>query len=201
MRLIRDEATIRSFRDRFTEQLYAGSFVKRFSGIEKRALRKLDTLHNARDLNDLRAPPANQLEALWETGADSIRSGSMISGASALYGPRRARLMSKSSTTTKRVAMPNRVTTHPGEVLAEEFLKPLGMSVNALALALRVPATRIGAIVKGERSVTADTALRLARFFGTSAEFWMNMQAVHDLTKAQMERGVAIARDVRPRAA
>jgi antitoxin HigA-1 len=109
--------------------------------------------------------------------------------------------MSKSSTTTKRVAMPNRVTTHPGEVLAEEFLKPLGMSVNALALALRVPATRIGAIVKGERSVTADTALRLARFFGTSAEFWMNMQAVHDLTKARMERRVAIERDVRPRAA
>jgi len=56
------------------------------------------------------------------------------------------------------------MTTHPGEVLIEEFLKPLGMSVNALALALRVPATRIGAIVKGDRSVTADTALRLARF-------------------------------------
>jgi addiction module HigA family antidote len=109
--------------------------------------------------------------------------------------------MSKSSTITRRVATPNRVTTHPGEVLNEEFLKPLGMSVNAVALALRVPATRIGAIAKGERSVTADTALRLARFFGTSAEFWMNMQAMHDLTKARMEHGVAIERDVRPRAA
>ena len=95
----------------------------------------------------------------------------------------------------------NRVTTHPGEVLSEEFLKPLGMSVNALALALRVPATRIGAIVKGDRSVTADTALRLARFFGTSAEFWVNMQAMHDLTKTRVESGVAIERDVRPRAA
>jgi len=71
--------------------------------------------------------------------------------------------MSRSSTTTKGVAAPNRVTTHPGEVLGEEFLGPLGMSLNALAMALRVPATRIGAIVKGERSVTADTALRLAR--------------------------------------
>ena len=109
--------------------------------------------------------------------------------------------MSKSSTTIKGVATPNRVTTHPGEVLSEEFLKPLGMSVNALALALRVPATRIGAIVKGERSVTADTALRLARFFGTSAEFWINLQAMHDLTKARMQSGVAIERDVRPRAA
>jgi antitoxin HigA-1 len=64
--------------------------------------------------------------------------------------------MSKSSTTTKAIATPRRVTTHPGEVLNEEFLKPPGMSVNALAIALRVPATRIGAIVKGERAVTAD---------------------------------------------
>jgi addiction module HigA family antidote len=109
--------------------------------------------------------------------------------------------MSKSSTTTKGVAAPNRVTTHPGEVLSEEFLKPLGMSVNALALALRVPATRIGAIVKGERSVTADTALRLARFFGTSAEFWINLQSMHELTKTRMLSGVAIERDVRPRPA
>jgi antitoxin HigA-1 len=97
--------------------------------------------------------------------------------------------MSKSSTTTKAIVTPNRVTTHPGEVLNEEFLRSLGMSVNALALALRVPATRIGAIVKGERSVTADTALRLARFFGTSPEFWMNLQAMYDLTKARRESG------------
>ncbi len=114
--------------------------------------------------------------------------------------------MSKSSITTRRgaarqVATPRRVTVHPGEVLGEEFLQPLGLSANALALALRVPATRIGAIIKGERAVSADTALRLARFFGTSAEFWLNLQAMHDLTKAQRENGAAIARDVRPRAA
>src|SRR5580700_3759852 len=110
--------------------------------------------------------------------------------------------MSRLSTTTKgKVATPNRITTHPGEMLSEEFLKPLEMSVNALAIALRVPATRIGAIVKGERSVTADTALRLARFFGTSAEFWMNLQAMHDLTRARQENGKTIERDVRPRAA
>jgi antitoxin HigA-1 len=109
--------------------------------------------------------------------------------------------MSKSSITTKGVSLPDRVTTHPGEMLSEEFLKPLGMSVNALALALRVPATRIGAVVKGERSVTADTALRLSRFFGTSAEFWMNLQAMHDLTKVRLESGRVIERDVNPRAA
>ncbi len=96
---------------------------------------------------------------------------------------------------------PNRITSHPGEILAEEFLEPLGMSSNALALALRVPANRIGAIVKGKRAVSADTALRLARFFGTSAEFWMNLQAMHDLTKAKMELGKTIESDVRPRAA
>ena len=109
--------------------------------------------------------------------------------------------MSKSSITTDPVATPRRVTTHPGEMLAEEFLHPLGLSVNALAMALRVPATRIGAIVKGERSVTADTALRLARFFGTSPEFWINLQAMHDLTKARLESGPVIERDVQPRAA
>lgn len=109
--------------------------------------------------------------------------------------------MSKSSITTRKIATPNRVTSHPGEILREEFLDPLGMSVNALAMALRVPATRIGAIAKGERSVTADTALRLGRFFGTSAEFWMNLQAMHDLTKARQESGMSIERDVHPRAA
>ena len=109
--------------------------------------------------------------------------------------------MSRSSTTTERVVMPDRVTTHPGEMLAEEFLKPLGLSVNALAMALRVPATRIGAIVKGERAISADTALRLARYLGTSPEFWMGLQAMHDLTKARAEQGAVIERDVHPRAA
>jgi addiction module HigA family antidote len=109
--------------------------------------------------------------------------------------------MSKSSIITERVGTPDRVTTHPGEVLAEELLRPLGLSVHAHALALRVPATRIGAIVKGERSVSADTALRLARFFGTSAEFWIGLHAMHDLAKTKSEVGATIARDVQPRAA
>ena len=109
--------------------------------------------------------------------------------------------MAKVSTRARKAATPARVSTHPGEVLAEEFLKPLGLSVNALAMALRVPATRMGAIVKGERSVTADTALRLGRFFGNSPEFWMGLQATHDLTKARLENGQMIERDVHPRAA
>jgi len=93
----------------------------------------------------------------------------------------------------------NRITTHPGEVLREEFLKPLGITANALALALRVPANRIGDIVKCDRAVSADTAMRLARYFGTSAEFWINLQSMHDLTKARAQAGKKIEQDVRPR--
>lgn len=70
---------------------------------------------------------------------------------------------------------------HPGEVLREDFLKPLNMSVNRLALSLGVPATRMGEIINRRRAVTSDTALRLARFFGTTPEFWMNMQAGSEL--------------------
>jgi antitoxin HigA-1 len=82
-------------------------------------------------------------------------------------------------------------------------MRPLGLSANALALALRVPATRIGAIIREEepRAVTADTALRLARYFETSPQFWLNLQSAYDLSRAEAERGRKIARDVRPRAA
>lgn len=97
-----------------------------------------------------------------------------------------------------RKILPDRITAHPGEVLREEFLKPLGLSVNGLAAGLRVPATRIGAIINGERSVTPDTALRLGRFFCNSPEFWINLQAMHDLTRARAESGYAIERDIRP---
>ena len=92
----------------------------------------------------------------------------------------------------------HRVPSHPGEILREEFLAPLGVSGNALSLALRVPANRISLILREERGVTPDTALRLARYFGTSAEFWMNLQKVHDLSKALIEEGPKIEREVLP---
>jgi addiction module HigA family antidote len=88
---------------------------------------------------------------------------------------------------------------HPGEILLEEFLKPLEMSMNQLAIALRVPASRINAIVDGERSISADTALRLGRYFGISPEFWLNLQAGYDLRVARRELEEQIERDVRPR--
>lgn len=90
---------------------------------------------------------------------------------------------------------------HPGEVLREDFLRPLGMSQYALAKALAVPEHRISEIVNGKRAVTPDTALRLGRYFGTSAEFWLGMQTTHDLERARETRGAEIEATVRPRAA
>lgn len=88
---------------------------------------------------------------------------------------------------------------HPGEILREDFLAPLNMSVNALALALNVPATRIHEIVKERRSVTADTAERLARYFGGDAASWLNLQSIYEL-KTLPTRD-EIARRVEPRSA
>lgn len=96
---------------------------------------------------------------------------------------------------------PNRITTPPGEILLEEYMKPLGLSANRLAAELHVPANRISAIVNGTRGITADTAMRLGRYFNTTAEFWLNLQTTHDLTRAQVEVGAEIERRVRPRVA
>jgi addiction module HigA family antidote len=90
---------------------------------------------------------------------------------------------------------------HPGEMLREEFMKAAGLSVNALAVQLRVPATRIGAIVHEKRGITADTAMRLARYFGTSPKFWMGLQADYDLEVAEDRSYGEIARSIRPRTA
>lgn len=87
---------------------------------------------------------------------------------------------------------------HPGEILREEFLVPLGMSANALALALHVPAPRINDIVRERRAVTPDTALRLARFFDTTAQFWLNLQTAFDLKQVERKVGGKIAEEIRP---
>jgi antitoxin HigA-1 len=86
---------------------------------------------------------------------------------------------------------------HPGEVLLEEFLKPMGLSQNRLALNIGVPGRRINEIVLGRRAVTADTALRLSRFFGVSAEFWLGLQAQYDLDLAVEELGGRLEAEVR----
>jgi|SRR5210317_1357589 len=87
---------------------------------------------------------------------------------------------------------------HPGEILREEYLQPLGLSVNALAIKLRVPATRLHEIVKERRSITADTAMRLARFFGGDAQSWLNLQTSYDLRLAEISHAAEISEDVKP---
>jgi addiction module HigA family antidote len=114
--------------------------------------------------------------------------------------------MSKSSTTTE----PEQTATdleegarmpplHPGEMLREEFMKPLGLSANALAMELRVPVTRITEILRERRGITADTALRLARYFNMTPEFWLGLQMDFDLESEADAAGAAIEREIRPR--
>lgn len=88
---------------------------------------------------------------------------------------------------------------HPGEILRHEFLEPLGLTAHALALALRVPANRITAILGGRRAVTAETALRLARHFGTTPGFWLNLQKAYELEVAERAEGARIRAEVAPR--
>ena len=90
---------------------------------------------------------------------------------------------------------------HPGEILLEEFMRPLGISANKLARDLCVPSNRIVAIVNATRAISADTALRLARYFNGTPDFWMNLQARYDLQQAEDELSEAITRTVRPRSA
>jgi antitoxin HigA-1 len=90
---------------------------------------------------------------------------------------------------------------HPGEILREDFLKPLSMSAHALALALHVTPARINDIVRGRRGITADTALRLARYFGGDAQSWLNLQTMYDLRSAEIELAPRIEQDITPRAA
>jgi antitoxin HigA-1 len=86
---------------------------------------------------------------------------------------------------------------HPGEVLREEFMKPHEISINALARDLHVPVSRVSKIVNEERGITADTAMRLARYFGTSEEFWMNLQSRYDLLVARASNSITVRREVR----
>ncbi|MGO8867559.1 MAG: HigA family addiction module antitoxin [Alphaproteobacteria bacterium] len=108
--------------------------------------------------------------------------------------------MSRSAITIDPAVVDGLPPTHPGEILREE-LAELELSANAFAAKIKVPTNRVTEILAGRRSVSAETALRLARFFGTSAQFWMNLQANYDLKQAAAESGKDIVRQVRPHAA
>jgi antitoxin HigA-1 len=99
------------------------------------------------------------------------------------------------------MAKRERIPIHPGEILAEDVLAEIGMNARQLGQALNVPANRISEILRGRRGITADTALRLGRWLGTSPKVWLNLQLAYDLEVAEMERGEEIKRTVKPRLA
>jgi addiction module HigA family antidote len=190
---------IQSFADPEAERIWSGQRSRRLpADIQNIALRKLRLLNQARVLGDLRVPPGNRLEALKadQQGQHSIRINDQWRICSS--GMREDRRMSKSSTTTIRSGLLQNP--HPGEILLAEFLKPMGLSQNGLARAVHVAPRRINEIVLGKRDITADTDLRLARYFGLSEGFFLGLQMDYDL----MQRRREIDRDlkaIRPRAA
>jgi addiction module HigA family antidote len=177
-------------------------------------LRKLDQLNAAAGLADLAVPPGNKLELLRGSrkGQHSIRINDQwrICFVWMPDGAHRVEIVDyhwdaeELDMAMKLIRRPvagwaiEGVTTHPGAVLREDFLGPLGISAHQLALRTRMPATRVGEILHERRAVSPDTALRLARFLGTSAEFWLNLQAAHDLSKVRCEAGKAIQREIEP---
>jgi len=124
----------------------------------------------------------------------------MTSGGSAFGGATETLTTWKSWITTKEMTMASRRldSIHPGEILEEEFMRPFGLSANALAKRIDVPVTRISEIVRGDRGVTPDTALRLARLFNTSSELWLGLQAEYDLRVARMDLASELEKRIIP---
>jgi addiction module HigA family antidote len=123
----------------------------------------------------------------------------MINGESVSNGKVVTRLMLKSQIITKGTKMADKLSPiHPGEVLLEEFIKPMNLSQNRLAIDIGVDARRINEIVLRKRAVTADTALRLARFFGNSPQFWLGLQTQYELDITEDQLGKRLEREVRP---
>jgi antitoxin HigA-1 len=123
----------------------------------------------------------------------------MTNGASVLNGAMGMPTKLKSWIITRRQQMTKKLKpVHPGEILREEFMLPLRLSMNRVAMDLRVPVTRIADIVNEKRAITADTALRFARYFNNSPTFWMNLQTRYDLEVAEDEIADKVERDVRP---
>jgi len=182
-----------SYRDRRTEQFASGQRVKEFSGFARQAEMRLDRLDAAASLADLAGLPGNRLKALKgdRAGQFSIRISDqwricfMARRDAWACGGRERRL-------SLREDIVPRTPIHPGEHLAEE-LRELGLSAAELSRQIDVPVNRITGIIHGQRGITADTALRLGHWFGTSPQFWMNLQQNYELRLAESQVGAKIA--------
>jgi len=157
------------------------------------ALRKLAMLDAAEVLDDLRVPPGNRLEALrgGRAGQHSVRINQRwrICFTWTTAGPEHVEIVDyHQEADSVKIISP----VHPGEILMETFLSPLGVTQHRLAVDIGVPPRRINEIVHGTRRVTADTALRLSRYFGTSDRFWLNLQTRYDLEVEKDHLGDAL---------
>ena len=165
--------------------------------IERVALRKLTQVHRSRALQDLRVPPATGSKPSRATGQGGTAFGSMTNGASASAGGTKMHWMWKLWTIIERMKTKKLPPVHPGEILLHDFIEPLGLTQYALAKAIGVTPIRVSQIVRGQRSVTADTALRLSRYFGTRPGWWLDLQSHYDLERAADHLEERIARTVK----
>ena len=194
---------IRSFADRDTRRFFEGRRVAVFQGFAIQAARRLTLLDSATSLDDLATLPGNRLEALrgGRVGQYSIRINAQwrLCFRWTDDGPCDVEIADYHTERVGDMNIRNGMRpVHPGEILREE-LDTLGLSASALSKELDVPVNRITLILRGQRSVTADTALRLARYFGTSPELWLNLQKTWELRRAEIETGQQIAKRVKPR--
>lgn len=198
------------FRDRDTERFADGQHVRRLQGVpQRRAFVALDRLDAATKLFDLRAAPGNRFEALKgdRAGQYSIRINDQWHVCFEWSDDRGEAVnieitdyhWFKHEAVNRGMTMP-RPPIHPGEHLRID-LEELNMSQAALARALGVPKNRISQIINGDRGITADTALRLARWMGTTPQYWLNLQMMHDLRVAEQTSGQEIRDSVEPRSA
>jgi addiction module HigA family antidote len=174
---------IKSFRNKETEQIFSRRFSRRLpAALHRAAWRKLALLDAAEQLGDLRVAPGNRLETLSgnREGQHSIRINDQWRICFRWYegDAYDVEITDYHQETAMAKIFPP---AHPGEILLEEFLRPMGISQYRLAKDISVPPRRINEIVHGKRAITADTALRLSRYFGLSDRFWLTLQAHYDL--------------------
>lgn len=192
---------LRSFGDKDTERIWRRERSRKLDQhAERAALRKLLVMDAAETLDDLRVPPGNRLEKLRgdRRGQHSARINQQwrICFRWTDAGPEDVEIVDYHRGGPP-MPTPKMPPIHPGEILAEEYLAPLGVTQHRLAVAVGVPPRRINEIVHGKRRITADTALRLARFFGTSERFWMNLQARYDV-EVERDRLAPVLDEIRP---
>jgi addiction module HigA family antidote len=192
---------IKGFADKETAKVFSGQHSRKLPvEIQRTALRKLLMLDATPSLGTLRVPLAIISRRSNMTALDSTASVSTNSGVSASSGGTVTPTKLKSPIITREEKMTARdiPPIHPGEILKEEFLEPLDVSAYRLAKGTHIPQDRVSNILRGKRSITADTALRLGRFFGVEPQFWLNLQTRYDLDMAAETIGKQIESEITP---